>query len=495
MSEGQQAAGLLRRRAGVLLHPTSLPSTQDDRGGDIGPQAHRFLQFLAAAGFGVWQMLPTGPTHGDRSPYQSLSVHAGNSELINLEWLRDRHWLTADELMLTRAQALLCAAPRFAQALNDDTHLRNRYQQFCVAQHAWLDDYALFIAAREARGCSAWFTWPLPLRSRTTAALQIERSEQCARIEAVKFEQFVFFSQWQELRSAAQQLGIQLFGDIPIFVAHDSADVWAEQALFRLDADGAVVTVAGVPPDYFSATGQRWGNPHYDWAVMEKQNFAWWLARIESQARCFDIIRIDHFRGLEAYWEIPADSATATEGRWVEAPGAALLSSIFKAHPQLSLVAENLGVITAEVEVLRAQFQLPGMLILQFAFGGNADNPYLPHNHQNLEVVYTGTHDNDTTLGWYETLDAAARAQVASYLGYPSEPMPAPLLRAALASVAYLAVLPMQDLLGLGSAARMNTPGTTESNWRWQFTWQQIDDDLAIRLRAWLDLYGRLDSR
>lgn len=474
-----------QRRAGVLLHPTSLP------GGDIGADAHRFLEFLANAGFSVWQMLPTGPTHGDLSPYQSLSVHAGSVELIAREWLRDRGWLADEELALPRPQALHLAAPRFSAALHADADLSHRYREFCAAQQEWLDDYALFIAAREARDHSAWFFWPEALRRRDPQALREELALRAARVDAVKFEQFVFFEQWRELRAAAQRLGIDLFGDMPIFVAHDSADVWAAQSLFRLAADGSVLTVAGVPPDYFSATGQRWGNPHYDWGAMQAERFAWWIARLRTQQDCFDIVRIDHFRGFEAYWEIPAHAATAAEGHWVPAPGAELLDAIAAAFPQLQLVAENLGVITAEVEALRARFALPGMLILQFAFGGNADNPYLPHNHDVAEVVYTGTHDNDTTLGWYAGLDEATRSQLHDYLGHPGEPMPWPLVRCALASVAQLAIVPWQDLLALGSEARMNVPGTVEGNWRWQFDWSQMPADLEPRLRGWLKLYGR----
>lgn len=484
-----------QRRAGVLLHPSSLPSAQGRPNGDIGAQAHRFLQFLSAAGFGVWQMLPTGPTHGDGSPYQSLSVHAGNAELISLEWLRDRGWLHDDECALPRAEALRIAAPRFAAALREDDDLQQHYVQFCAAQQDWLDDYALFVAAREARGFAAWFDWPLALRRREAQALADERAARAARIDEIRFEQFVFFEQWRELRDAARRLDIELFGDMPIFVAHDSADVWANQQLFRLAEDGSVQTVAGVPPDYFSATGQRWGNPHYDWPAMQARGFDWWQARVRTQLECFDIIRIDHFRGFEAYWEIPAHAATAAEGRWVQAPGAALLEALYGAYPQLRLVAENLGIITAEVEALRAQFALPGMLILQFAFGGSADNPYLPHNHDVAEVVYTGTHDNDTTLGWLAQLDEHTQAHLREYLGHPDEPMPWPLIRAAFASVAQLAVIPWQDLLALGSEARMNVPGTVEGNWRWQFAWEQVPPELDARLRALLSLYGRTGNR
>jgi 4-alpha-glucanotransferase len=471
-----------------------LPGERPGRGGDIGPQAHRFLHLLAEAGFRVWQMLPIGPTHGDRSPYQSLSVHAGSIELISLEWLRDRSWLQVDELDQSRIAALECAASRFAAALAHDAGLAGRFDDFCDKEAGWLDDYALFCAAREARGHSAWFTWPEPLRRREPQALRDECAALTVRVAAVKFEQFVFFEQWQELRVMARNLGIELFGDMPIFVAHDSADVWAGQGLFQLADDGSVLTIAGVPPDYFSETGQRWGNPHYDWSALEAQGFSWWLERLRSQLACFDIIRIDHFRGFEAYWEIPAAAETAIEGRWVKAPGAALLEAMFTAYPQLQLVAENLGIITAEVEELRARYDLPGMLILQFAFSGNADNPYLPHNHAETEVVYTGTHDNDTTMGWYATLDAAARTQLHDYLGQPGEPMPWPLVRAALRSVAQLAILPWQDLLTLGNDARMNVPGTVEGNWSWQFDWSQLPGDLPHRLREWLALYGRLGS-
>lgn len=481
-----------QRRAGVLLHLTSLPSQHPDRCGNLGPEAHRFLAFLAASGFSVWQMLPTGPTHSDRSPYQALSVHAGNSELISLELLLQRGWLHVDELNLSHAEALAAAAQHFARALQTDTAVQSEFKKFCGANADWLDDYALFIAVREARDNRAWLEWETPLRRRHTDALAAARSAHTERIAAIQFEQFTFFKQWQALRVEAQRLGIALFGDLPIFVAHDSADVWARQDLFLLDDDGRPLTVAGVPPDYFSETGQRWGNPHYDWARMQADNFSWWLGRVRSQLRYFDLIRIDHFRGFEAYWEIPAAAQTAIEGRWVKAPGEALLQAFFRAFPQLPLVAENLGVITVEVEALRQQFQLPGMLILQFAFDGSRDNPYVPHRHTPLAVVYTGTHDNDTTLGWYHQLDPEARNRVHDYLGQPHENMPRPLMRAALASVANLAILPMQDLLELDSAHRMNIPGTGEGNWRWQFDWAQIPDDLSGRLYHWLALYGRI---
>ena len=480
------------RRAGVLLHLTSLPSNHPDRGGDLGPEAHRFLAFLAACGFGVWQMLPIGPTHGDRSPYQTLSSYAGNSDLISLEFLLQRGWLQVGELHWSRSDALTAAARRFAQMLSGDAELQQKFAQFCADNAEWLDDFALFIALREVRGNASWLQWEAPLRQRDAAALVAVRNTHIQRIAAIQFEQFIFFEQWQALRTEAQRLDIALFGDLPIFVAHDSADVWARQELFALDAVGNPLTVAGVPPDYFSATGQRWGNPHYDWARMQADDFAWWRARVRSQLQLFDLLRIDHFRGFEAYWEIPAAEPTAIAGRWVKAPGAALLQSIFREFPQLPLVAENLGVITAEVEALRERFHLPGMLILHFAFDGSRENPYIPHRHTPLAVVYTGTHDNDTTLGWYNQLDDETRRRVQDYLGYPRETMPRPLLRAAFASVAQLAIVPMQDLLELDSAHRMNIPGTSGGNWCWQFDWSQVPEDLSARMQQWLSLYGRL---
>jgi 4-alpha-glucanotransferase len=481
-----------QRRAGVLLHPTSLPSHHPDRCGDIGAQAHRFLAFLAATGIGVWQMLPIGPTHGDNSPYQSTSVYAGNSDLISINDLYDRGLLLRDEVHAPRAQALSLSAQRFAQRLLTDEKLASDYRTFCTESSAWLDDYALFVAAREARDCRAWFDWEPALRDRNEAALTAERGREKARIDAVKFEQFIFFEQWRLLHEEAHRLGIALFGDIPIFVAHDSADVWAQPSLFQLDAEGQVLAVAGVPPDYFSTTGQRWGNPLYAWERMAQDNFAWWRARIAAQLRYFDLLRIDHFRGFEAYWEIPASCPTAIDGRWVKAPGQALLRAIFADYPQLPLVAENLGTITPEVEALRAEFHLPGMLILQFAFDGSRDNPYLPYRHSTCEVVYTGTHDNDTTLGWYQQLDWTTRTRVEDYLGFSGESMPRPLVRAALASVAALAIIPMQDLLELDGAHRMNTPGTVEGNWRWQFDWSQLAENAQGRLRHWLTMYGRV---
>lgn len=321
------------------------------------------------------------------------------------------------------------------------------------------------------------------------------RRELKREIEACRFEQFIFFHQWQTLRAYAHSKGIYLFGDMPIFVAYDSADVWANQDLFKLDVEGNPMTVAGVPPDYFSETGQRWGNPHYNWDKMQARSFRWWRQRFSTQLALFDLIRLDHFRGLEAYWEVPADQTEARVGEWVKAPGRALLNSLFREHKNLPLVAENLGYITPEVEELRRDFHLPGMVVLQFAFDGNADNPHLPHNHDAHNVVYTGTHDNDTSLGWFNAESDSVRARLKDYCFNSSEPMPQLLMRTAFASVAQLAIVPLQDILGLDSSHRMNIPGTDKGNWNWRFEWSQFPEGVDQMLYHWLALYSRLPEQ
>lgn len=476
------------RRAGLLLHPTSLPGPQPR--GDLGREAHNFIDFLAAAGMGVWQMLPLGPTHEDLSPYQCTSVHAGDPQLISLAALVDDGWLDAKDARRSSEEALAIAHVIFREQA--DSEARQAFDAFRNTHAAWLPDFALYQALREAQGGRSWTDWPAPLRDRDPAALKAARHELAGRIEGVAFEQFLFFRQWQALRAHARAAGIRLFGDMPIFVAHDSAEVWAHREYFLLDDEGRPTVVAGVPPDYFSETGQRWGNPLYDWARMQADGFAWWVERLRTQRELFDLIRIDHFRGFEAYWEIPAEAETAIDGRWVHAPGRALFARLREVFGELPLVAEDLGTITPEVEALRREFGLPGMKILQFAFGGGADNPYLPHWHERLSVVYTGTHDNDTTLGWYASVPAEVQAHVQAYLGHPGEAMPWPLIRAALASVAALAVVPMQDVLALDSAHRMNRPGEAEGNWRWRFEWKMVPGDLAKRLHGLNALYGRL---
>lgn len=481
---------LQRRQAGILLHPTSLPGPWHC--GDLGAEAWHFVDFLAAAGQRVWQILPLGPTHEDLSPYQSLSAHAGNPQLISIEALQARGWLGAASPDPRREAKvpLIAQAWQGFQARADDA-ARAALQHFIAASH-WLEDYALFCLIKRLQQGSGWSEWPAPLRDRDPAALAALQQKYADELAVLRFEQFVFDEQWQALKRHANGKGIAIFGDMPIFVAHDSADVWAQRQCFDLDEGGHPTVVAGVPPDYFSATGQRWGNPHYDWEWMETDGFRWWRQRLEGQLRLFDLVRIDHFRGFEAYWEIPAHEETAINGRWMKAPGDALFSVLAERFDPLPVVAEDLGTITAEVTALRDKYALPGMRILHFAFGGGADNPYLPHNHTENSVVYTGTHDNDTTLGWWAGSGEALRHHVLEYLGQPSEPMPWPLIRAAYASVARLAVVPLQDVLELDGSHRMNTPGTTEGNWRWRFTWEMVAPDCAPRLYRLAEVYRRL---
>lgn len=459
----------------------------------MGPEAYRFVDLLVAAGQTVWQFLPIGPTHDDGSPYQCLSLHAGNPLYISAELLAAAGWVDGSGgLPKTPAEQgrLLNRAHQgfLRQAADAD---RKQLSNFIAAHRHWLEDYALYVVLREAHHHASWVDWPEGLRDRDLASLQAARQQFKEALERVRFEQFVFYQQWQSLKDHANRLGIFLFGDLPIFVAHDSADVWAQQDYFQLDDSGRPTVVAGVPPDYFSATGQRWGNPHYRWERMQQDGFQWWIVRFKTQLKLFDLVRIDHFRGFEAYWEIPAAHDTAMSGRWVQAPGDALFDVLRRHFDPLPVVAEDLGIITPDVEALLIRHGFPGMKILQFAFEGGPANPYLPHNHRHLAVVYTGTHDNDTTVGWYTSLPAETRRHVDEYLHAAGEPMPWPLIRATLASVAILAVIPMQDVLALGSEHRMNTPGKPDGNWRWRFNWDQVGETMAPRLRRLSELYGR----
>ena len=482
------------RRAGLLLHPTSLPGSPGN--GDLGPEAFHFVEFMAAAGISVWQMLPLGPTHEDGSPYQCTSVHAGNHRLISLQRLVEQGWLHSAAMTPgqdphhLRRRCLRLAYEGFQQRGGEEEQAR--LERFVAAHASWLEDFALYQALRDEQHSRPWVDWAPPLRDRQPAALAEARHRLQAEIAQVRFEQFVFFSQWQDLRAFARDRGILLFGDMPIFVAHDSADVWADRDYFALDDRGQMEVVAGVPPDYFSATGQRWGNPHYRWDVLQEAHYGWWVERVRTQIELFDFIRVDHFRGFEACWEIPARAETAVEGRWVKVPGVALFNQLLREFGSLPLVAEDLGIITPEVEELRDTFGLPGMKILQFAFGGDASNPYLPHNHKPLCVVYTGTHDNNTTLGWYQELGRAEKQHLREYYGYPREKMPWPVVRMAFASVARMAIVPLQDVLELDASHRMNRPGVSGGNWRWRYDWSQVPEDLPARLRALVAMYGRL---
>lgn len=481
-----------RRRAGVLLHPTSLPGANDH--GDMGHQAYRFIEFLHASGISVWQTLPLGPTHEDLSPYQCLSVHAGNPLLISMDWLVDRHWLSKDTAHGQPIDDPLrkkCLSQAFKKFLEVKDDYYQRYLEFIDKESYWLKDYSLFIAIRLRQKNKGWMNWPTELRERDETALEQAHKNLKKDIERIQFEQFVFFQQWTELKQYAHQHNILMFGDMPIFVAYDSAEVWAHREYFSIDEHGHAFSVAGVPPDYFSATGQRWGNPLYDWQCMQNDHFSWWVNRMRTQLKLFDLVRIDHFRGFEAYWEIPASEETAINGHWTKAPGHELLSALHDAFNPLPIIAEDLGIITHEVDALRKAFNIPGMKVLQFAFSGEPSNPYLPHHHEENCVVYTGTHDNDTSLAWFQSLDKNGQQLVSEYLGNSKDPMPWPLIRSAMSSVARLCVLPMQDILSLGDGHRMNTPGTQENNWSWRFDWSQVPDGLTHKLKDMSTRYQR----
>ncbi len=482
-----------RRRAGVLLHPTSLPGAA--RRGALGASARRFADTLTDAGFSVWQMLPVGPVTADPSPYFARSNHAGDARLIDLETLANAGWIELDE-------------PRAGES-DTDFHARKRVEaragfrkraselekaeltEFRRHNSRWLGPYALYEALKEEQGGEPWWRWPEPLRERERAALEAAGRRSRRAIEQIIFEQAIFSLQWAALRRYANERSVRLLGDLPIYVAHDSVETWLHRRNFRLDANGLPTAIAGVPPDYFSADGQIWGNPLYDWDFQHADRFRWWTNRVAAELGRFDWLRIDHFRGLEAGWSVPAGAATARDGVWVPAPGRELLKRLQRVLGGMPLVAEDLGIITAPVVALREEFDLPGMKILQFGFDGSAENPYLPHNHKRSTIVYTGTHDNDTTLGWYRSLDEPTRSHVDRYFHCAAADMPEALIRAALGSVAVLAVVPMQDLLALGSEARMNTPGTSSGNWRWGFDWQQLEPGFGERWRALNRLFGR----
>ncbi len=484
------------RRAGVLLHPTCLKSPW----GVLGQASREFVDFLTHAGLRVWQTLPIGPTHRDRSPYQSLSAHAGNPDFIDLAELVLWGLLQNTDLDQAslgeegRHYLMARAAERFFAGKAAAGHGPNLedYEAFQHTNEYWLEDFALFCAIRESHSGLEWVSWPGELRDRDPGALEIFSHQNEDTIRRISFEQYLFHHQWQALRSYARERDVLLFGDIPIFVSHDSADVWANRKLFKLDQQGYSTVVAGVPPDYFAPDGQHWGNPIYDWDAMAGDDYQWWRQRLESQRHLFDLIRIDHFRGLHAYWEIPADQPRASNGYWVPGPADRFLTSCYRAFPDLPLVAENLGIISDEVEDLRKAFRMPGMTVLQFGFDGSPGNPHLIHNHHNRDLVYTGTHDNDTTLGWYQSLDEYTRNYVNRYLGSDGQDMPWPMIRAVFGSVSSLAVVPMQDFLELDSSARFNTPGTTENNWAWQLDWSLVPPGLAERIRDLAGLYGRL---
>ncbi|WP_038054238.1 4-alpha-glucanotransferase [Thioalkalivibrio sp. ALJ1] len=478
-----------RRRAGVLLHPVSLPGPGPV--GTLGHEAFRFLDWARDAGFTLWQILPLHPPQEDGSPYASISAFAGDVRLIDPQRLAERAGLDSTSTPL--ASLLQQAREQIAQA---DEGWAQSYQAFRDAQGpVWLDDFARFVVVRAREGGRPWWEWPPALRDRDPEALANVENEAALALEAERFAQFVLFDQWQDVRDYAHQKDVTILGDMPIFVAHDSAEVWAHRDLFDLDDTGHPLTVAGVPPDYFSATGQRWGNPHYRWDRLAERGYDWWVERMRWTLETVDAVRIDHFRGFEASWAVLASEPDATQGHWVAGPGADFFEKLQTRLGVLPLLAEDLGVITPEVTALRLRFDLPGMRILQFAFEGGEDNPYLPANHDDLSAVYTGTHDNDTTLGWFRSLDPGMQAHVIATLGEGlGEEMPWPLIRAAYRSPAQLAILPMQDALEQGTEARMNTPGTVDAgNWSWRFDWSQVPDGQSEALRTLAQATGRLE--
>lgn len=480
----------------MLLHPTSLPGPFAN--GDIGHEAYRFIEYLHSCGFKVWQMLPLGPTHKDKSPYQCLSTHAGNPRLISLDWLEDKGWLDRSGLDCSesddnyREVCLRKAAQHFYQV--DNHEWQQRITDFAAQHNKWLDDYALFMALKYQYQNKPWYDWPDPLRHRNQSALEDARTRLKDLVMQTIFEQFIFFTQWQEIRQYASDHDIELFGDMPIFVARDSADVWAGRENFLMNSNGEMPVIAGVPPDAFSDTGQRWGNPLYDWNYMKKTGFSWWKNRFDTQLQLFDLLRVDHFRGLQAYWQIPYEDETAINGNWVEVPGREMLGEMFDSFHHLPLVAEDLGDITDQVIELKKSFNLPGMKVLQFAFDGNNKNPHLPHHHEIDDVVYTGTHDNNTTLGWLRDKQYYNRTYFNGYAGLKKESENQCLwamIRLAMSSVSFLCVLPMQDLLMLDSSARMNVPGTTEGNWNWRFEWSQLRLKSKKKISQFMILYQR----
>ncbi len=489
-----------KRRSGILLHPTSLPGP--DGIGSFGEEAFRFVDLLAAAGQTLWQILPLGPPGCGNSPYSCFSAFAGNPLLIDLQLLAADNDLAMNELETLptneridfqavtgyKLSLLQKGAERFfAQG---EQSRKQEFWHFCDATF-WLHDYALYAALKCHFKGKGWNRWPDKLRSRDPATCE-KYSELLGKdIGYHKYLQWQFSRQWQRLKNHAHEHGLLIFGDAPIFVAHDSADVWCNQHIFMLDEQGNPLAVAGVPPDYFCKTGQRWGNPLYNWGALAADDYGWWTARIRSDLALYDLLRIDHFRGFEAFWEIPAREKTAVKGRWLKGPGTAFFDRLRSNCGELPIIAEDLGFITPEVEALRDRYAFPGMKILQFAFGGSADNGYLPHNHIPGSVVYTGTHDNDTTTGWFNALPQEVKEQVCSYLRCLPAEAPWQLVRAALASVAMYAVIPMQDLLCLDSSARMNIPGVGEGNWGWRMPVDYAQEANFGRLHELSVMYNR----
>lgn len=502
------------RSSGILLHPTSLPSSYGI--GDLGQPAYAFVDALAKGGQSLWQVLPLGPTGYGDSPYQAFSAFAGNPLLVSLEKLVEENLLKHEDLADApsfsaerveygrvidfKLEKLGRAFENFKQT--NDAGLKEDFGHFHEYAALWLEDYALFRAIKNSQAGKVWSEWDEPLRKREPTALDKAREDLRDQIEAQKFFQYLFFKQWIKLKAYCAEKKIKIIGDLPIFVAYDSSDVWTHPDLFKLDEEGHPRVVAGVPPDYFSKTGQLWGNPIYDWEKMQSDGFKWWMERIEFCLRTVDIMRVDHFRGFAAAWEVPGSDKTAERGQWVKVPGRELFRTLRERLGELPIIAENLGHITPDVENLRREFDFPGMRILQFAFGGDSKNLDLPHNYHHQEVVYTGTHDNDTTMGWFNAKAGEGstrsaeqiereRAYCMKYLNTDGKEIHWDFIRAALASVPDIAIIPMQDVLGLGTEARMNLPASTEGNWDWRYRAGVLTDEMLARLKDLTELYGR----
>lgn len=492
------------RASGILLHPTSLAA----RGGigDFGPAAYAFVDFMATAKQGVWQVLPLGPLGLGNSPYSSTSAFAGNPLLISLERLADRGWIESAQvaalpvgaepvdyssvfyqklpLLFEAAKNFLKAAPAVA---------RERFEKFRRDNRWWLDDFVLFDALRARFKLQSWNEWPREFCHRETAALETARAEMAGELDARGAVQFFFYEQWQALRSYCAERSIRIAGDIAIFVNFDSADVWTHPDLFRLNSGLEPEVVAGVPPDFFSKDGQRWGHPLYRWDVMKERGYAWWIDRLRWATRCFDYIRLDHFRGFCQFWEIPANEPTAIRGHWVDGPKDDLFAAVRDALGGLPFFAEDLGYITEDVHALRDRLEIPGMAVMQFGFGDIGAHIHLPHTFKKEKVVYTGTHDNDTLCGWWASAATEnERAYVEAYVGRADDGVHWAMIRAAASSVASLSIVPLQDVLGLGSDARMNVPSLEDGNWRWRFDPSLLRPELAKKLAEIAEIADRL---
>jgi len=506
------------RSSGILLHITSLPGRFGI--GDLGPEAHQFADLLQEAGQSIWQVLPIVPVGFGFSPYASPSTFAGSPHLISPDLLLRDGLLDPVDLdnipeyptdsvdfghVVAFKERLLKQAFNRFRSFDDGHEMKQRFDAFHRAQNEWLDDFSMFEALKDAHHHVEWTYWEKKYALREADALDDARVRFAHEIGFSRFKQFLFEQQWAEFKSYCNDRGVRIFGDLPIYVAHDSADVWAHPDLFHLDETGRATVVSGVPPDYFSETGQRWGNPIYRWDVMKKEGYAWWTARFRRILELVDLVRLDHFRGFEAYWEVPASEETAMNGRWVGGPGIELFDTLRSNLGEIPVVAENLGVITEGVTELMDRFDFPGMAILQFAFDGDSSNEFLPHNYKRALVAYTGTHDNDTIQGWWHdtvsTQDAdvieKAHAYCLRYLGIPESEIPDlhwAAIRSLLASIADTVVTPMQDVLGLGAESRMNMPGTVGDNWGWRMESGAFDADLVERLRTLTQKFGRLAS-